>query len=94
MDTEEEMPFLLCPLNRYSEEKHLFRSPWTSLYFPECNKGDNFKERFGEAYQELSSLEKRANELFNFYGELYYNGEEGLVTSVYIIDYEKDEFLE
>mmetsp|Transcript_14342 Transcript_14342/g.14324 ORF Transcript_14342/g.14324 Transcript_14342/m.14324 type:complete len:119 (-) Transcript_14342:500-856(-) len=94
MDTIEEMPFLICPLNRYSEDRYLFRSPWSSEFFPEKNKGDDFKEFFGEAYNELSTLENRANEIFNFYGELYYAGEEGLTTSVYIMDYEKDELIE
>ena len=70
MDTVEEMPFLLSPFNRYSVEKHLFRSPWTSQYFPESNKGDDFRELFGEAYQELSGMERRANELFYNYGEM------------------------
>lgn len=94
MDTVEEMPFLLSPFNRYSVEKHLFRSPWTSQYFPESNKGDDFRELFGEAYQELSGMERRANELFYNYGEMYHGGRKGLVTSFYIIDYERDELIE
>jgi hypothetical protein len=88
------MPFLICPLNRYSLDKHLFRSPWTSNYYPEANKGNDFKELFNEAHLELSNFESRANEMFNFYAELYYNGQKGLVTSVYIIDYEPNEFIE
>ena len=88
------MPFLLCPFNRYNLEKHLFRSPWSSQYFLEKNKGEDFKELFGEAHQELSGLEKRANELFNFYAELYHGGQESLATSFYIIDFERDEYIE
>ena len=94
MDTEEEMPFLLCPLNRYDEDLHLFRSPWSSKFFPEKNRGEDFKELFGEAYQTLSAFEKRANELYNFYAELYHGGEEGLATSVYALDFERDQFIE
>ena len=93
-DTEEEMTFLCCPFNRYRLEKHLFRSPWSSNYFPVANKGSDFKEKFGEPYQELAMFEKRANELFNFYAELYHNGSEGLSTSFYVIDYERDEYIE
>jgi hypothetical protein len=94
MDTGEDTPFLLCPFNRYSPETYLFRSPWSYQYFPEEKKGEDFKELFGEAYQEIVSLEKRANEMFNFYAELYHNGQEGLATSFYIIDYESDELIE
>ena len=94
IDTQEEMPFIICPFNRYSPEKHLFRSPWSSQYYPEENKGDDFRELFGEAYQELSGMERRANELFYNYGEMYHGGRKGLVTSFYIIDYERDQLIE
>ena len=87
------MPFIICPFNRYSFEAHLFRSPWSSKYFPEKNRDPSFKQMYGEAHQELKSLEQYGNEMFNFYGELYY-GIEGLATSFYIIDYEKGEFIE
>lgn len=104
MDTEADMPFLLCPLNRYSPDKHLFRSPWTSNYYPKAsstdknaddsNDKDELKELFNEPYQELAGFETRANEMFNFYAELYHNGEKGLATSVYVTDYEPNEFIE
>jgi hypothetical protein len=32
--------------------------------------------------------------LFNFYAEMYHNGSKDLATSFYIIDYERDEFIE
>ncbi|TDH68099.1 hypothetical protein CCR75_007585 [Bremia lactucae] len=70
--------YLLCDYNRDGD---LYRSPWTNQYNPSSKTS-------GEAFypsETLRELEIQANEIFDSYRELYYQG--GL-SSVYMWDLE------
>lgn len=63
--------YLCCDYNRDGDS---FRSPWSSRYDPDLPDGT-------QPPTKLRELEIRANEAFNTYRQLYYNG--GL-SSVYL----------
>lgn len=67
--------YLCCDYNRDGDS---FRSPWSSKYDPELPDGT-------QPPLKLRELEIRANEAFNTYRQLYYNG--GL-SSVYLWELE------
>lgn len=73
LDTETGRKFLLCDYNRDGDSH---RSPWSNKYFPELEDGFAPSER-------LRALECEANELFDAYRELYF---EGGTSSVYLWD--------
>ncbi|ETW01449.1 hypothetical protein H310_06963 [Aphanomyces invadans] len=70
-------PFLLCDYNRDGDSH---RSPWTNAYFPPIEDGEGFVPS-----DNLRQLEIQANELFDVYREMYYQGG---VSSVYMWDLE------
>ncbi|CAG0919326.1 unnamed protein product [Notodromas monacha] len=65
--------YLLCDYNRDGDS---YRSPWSNHYYPEMEEGAMPSER-------LRKLEIEANNAFEQYKELYY---EGGVSSVYLWD--------
>jgi capping protein beta len=69
--------FILCEHNRDGDS---YRSPWSNTYFPPLDDGFRPPER-------LRLLELHANEVFDYYRELYY-GKSTSVASVYL--WEKD----
>jgi len=75
MDTKQNRKFLLCDYNRDGDS---YRSPWSNSYFPPISDGFLPSEK-------LRALEVDANELFDAYRELYY---EGGTSSVYLWDLE------
>jgi capping protein (actin filament) muscle Z-line, beta len=64
LDTSCNRPFLICDYNRDGDS---YRSPWTSQYFPPMEDGIQPPE-------ELRQLEVIANEAFDSFRELYYEG--------------------
>ncbi|KAI8813391.1 F-actin-capping protein subunit beta [Cladochytrium replicatum] len=72
--------FLLCDYNRYAESDGTYadswRSPWSNEYQPPVQDGASPSPR-------LRKLEASANDAFDTYRELYY---EGGVSSVYMWD--------
>ncbi|GMH94278.1 hypothetical protein TrST_g13696 [Triparma strigata] len=71
-------PFILSDYNRDGDS---YRSPWTNEYAPQIE--DGFKPS-----QKLRALEVQANEIFDSYRELYY---EGGISSAYLWDLEEQE---
>eukprot|EP00519_Triparma_laevis_P005489 CAMPEP_0182499774 /NCGR_PEP_ID=MMETSP1321-20130603/7946_1 /TAXON_ID=91990 /ORGANISM="Bolidomonas sp., Strain RCC1657" /LENGTH=285 /DNA_ID=CAMNT_0024704017 /DNA_START=23 /DNA_END=878 /DNA_ORIENTATION=+ len=71
-------PFILSDYNRDGDS---YRSPWTNEYAPHIE--DGFKPS-----QKLRALEVQANEIFDSYRELYY---EGGISSAYLWDLEEQE---
>lgn len=69
--------FLLCDYNRDGDA---YRSPWSNAYAPELPGGEGFYPS-----EKLRELEVQANEIFDSYRELYYQGG---VSSVYMWDLE------
>ncbi|KAF0684550.1 Aste57867_23468 [Aphanomyces stellatus] len=70
-------PFLLCDYNRDGDSH---RSPWTNTYHPPIEDGEGFVPS-----DNLRQLEIQANEIFDVYREMYYQGG---VSSVYMWDLE------
>ena len=79
VDTSNGRSFLQCDYNRDGDS---FRSPWSNRYYPALEDGFLPTER-------LRTMEIEANELFDAYRELYY---EGGVSSVYLWDLEGQGF--
>lgn len=73
VDPESGRKYLLCDYNRDGDS---YRSPWTNKYFPELDDGFLPSEK-------LRAMETEANELFDSYRELYF---EGGTSSVYLWD--------
>lgn len=71
--------YLLCDYNRDGDS---YRSPWTNTYDPPIDDGVLPTER-------LRSMEVLANDIFNGYREMYY---EGGVSSVYFWDLDDQTF--
>ncbi|KAI9910685.1 hypothetical protein PsorP6_010986 [Peronosclerospora sorghi] len=69
--------YLLCDYNRDGDT---YRSPWTNAYDPPVPDGAGFYPS-----EKLRELEVQANELFDAYRELYYQGG---ISSVYMWDLE------
>lgn len=74
-DTGTNKSFLLCDYNRDGDS---YRSPWSSKYDPPLPDGN-------QPSQKLRQLEIQANEAFDIYRDLYF---EGGVSSVYLWDLE------
>lgn len=75
--------YLCCDYNRDGDS---FRSPWSNQYFPAI-PSDEAPPPFPSAL--LRQLEVKANESFDIYRELYYEGSG--VSSVYLWDSGEDE---
>ncbi|KAG2785025.1 hypothetical protein JG687_00015659 [Phytophthora cactorum] len=69
--------YLLCDYNRDGDS---YRSPWTNQYDPPAADGEGFYPS-----ETLRELEVQANEIFDSYRELYYQGG---ISSVYMWDLE------
>ncbi|ETI46700.1 hypothetical protein F442_08875 [Phytophthora nicotianae P10297] len=69
--------YLLCDYNRDGDS---YRSPWTNQYDPPAADGEGFYPS-----ETLRELEIQANEIFDSYRELYYQGG---ISSVYMWDLE------
>jgi capping protein beta len=69
--------YLLCDYNRDGDA---YRSPWSNAYEPPVPEGEGFFPS-----ESLRALEVQANEIFDSYRELYYQGG---VSSVYMWDLE------
>lgn len=74
--------YLCCDYNR-DIDSH--RSPWSNEYFPELSPDDLEESPFPS--KELRKLEILANDSFDIYRDLYY---EGGVSSVYLWELEED----
>jgi len=72
-DSKAKRDYLLCDYNRDGDS---YRSPWTNKYDPPLDGGALPSEK-------LRNLEVQANEIFDIYRELYF---EGGVSSVYCWD--------
>lgn len=72
-DKQANRDYLLCDYNRDADS---YRSPWTSRYDPPLADG-------AQPSAELRKLEVQANEVFDIYRDLYF---EGGVSSVYCWD--------
>mmetsp|Transcript_23020 Transcript_23020/g.33682 ORF Transcript_23020/g.33682 Transcript_23020/m.33682 type:complete len:278 (+) Transcript_23020:104-937(+) len=72
-DPDSGRAYLLCDYNRDGDS---YRSPWTNKYFPPLEDGFLPSEK-------LRAMEIEANELFDSYRELYF---EGGTSSVYLWD--------
>jgi capping protein beta len=77
-DTKAQRDFILCDYNRDGDS---YRSPWSNSYFPE--QGDGFVPP-----AQLRKMEVEANEIFDTYRKLYF---EGGVSSVYFFTTDKEE---
>jgi len=75
-DKEAKRDYLLCDYNRDGDS---YRSPWTNKYDPPLDDGGCFPS------EKLRDLEVQANDVFDIYRDLYY---EGGVSSVYCWDFE------
>lgn len=73
VDKDNGREYLLCDYNRDGDS---YRSPWSNNYFPSLEEGFYPSEK-------LRVLEIEANELFDAYRELYF---EGGISSVYFWD--------
>ncbi|KAE8877520.1 hypothetical protein PF005_g10552 [Phytophthora fragariae] len=69
--------YLLCDYNRDGDS---YRSPWSNQYDPPAPEGEGFYPS-----ETLRELEVQANEIFDSYRELYYQGG---ISSVYMWDLE------
>lgn len=78
-DRESKRDFLLCDYNRDGDS---YRSPWSNTYDPPIDDGNVPSDR-------LRELEIQANNAFDTYRELYF---EGGVSSVYLWDLETSGF--
>jgi len=75
-DVQAKRDYLLCDYNRDGDS---YRSPWTNKYDPPLPDGALPSEK-------LRNIEVQANEIFDIYRDLYY---EGGVSSVYCWDLDK-----
>mmetsp|Transcript_42929 Transcript_42929/g.71371 ORF Transcript_42929/g.71371 Transcript_42929/m.71371 type:complete len:278 (-) Transcript_42929:289-1122(-) len=71
--------YLLCDYNRDGDS---YRSPWTNIYDPPLDDGVLPSEK-------LRAMESLANDIFNAYREMYY---EGGASSVYFWDLHDENF--
>jgi len=77
VDTRAEKKFITCDYNRDGDS---FRSPWSNTYFPEADGDALFPSKY------LRDLEQDANNLFDVYRKLYFEG--GSFSSVYFFNIE------
>jgi len=77
-DTKSGKDFILCDYNRDGDS---YRSPWSNSYFPP--QDDGFTPP-----QNLRKMEVEANDIFDTYRKLYF---EGGVSSVYFFTTDKEE---
>jgi len=75
-DTKSGKQFILCDYNRDGDS---FRSPWSNEYFPPIDDGEDCLR----PSENLRKLEIEANDVFDHYRHLYF---EGGVSSVYMWD--------
>jgi len=75
-DAAAKKDYLLCDYNRDGDS---YRSPWTNRYDPPLSDGATPSEK-------LRAIEIQANEIFDIYRDLYF---EGGVSSVYCWDLDK-----
>jgi capping protein beta len=81
-DSRTGQQFVLCDYNRDGDS---YRSPWSNEYYPPIDDGDDgFKPS-----ATLRELEKEANQTFDVYRHLYF---EGGVSSVYMWDLDNGGF--
>ncbi|CUM66001.1 uncharacterized protein PRCAT00003655001 [Priceomyces carsonii] len=71
--------YLCCDYNRDGDS---YRSPWSNEYFPKISEEDAMSAPFPSDW--LRQLEVKANESFEIYRDLYYEGSG--VSSVYMWD--------
>nr|prf capping protein beta [Saccharomyces cerevisiae] len=76
--------YLCCDYNRDIDS---FRSPWSNTYYPELSPKDLQDSPFPSA--PLRKLEILANDSFDVYRDLYY---EGGISSVYLWDLNEEDF--
>lgn len=76
--------YLCCDYNRDIDS---FRSPWSNTYYPELSPKDLQDSAFPSA--PLRKLEILANDSFDVYRDLYY---EGGISSVYLWDLNEEDF--
>ncbi|KAL3233471.1 F-actin-capping protein subunit beta [Nakaseomyces bracarensis] len=74
--------YLCCDYNRDVDS---YRSPWSNEYFPELSAQDLEESPFPS--KELRELEVLANDSFDVYRDLYY---EGGISSVYLWDLDEE----
>lgn len=74
--------YLICDYNRDGDS---YRSPWSNTYYPELSAGD--LELAPRPSAALRELEVFANDSFDIYRDLYY---EGGISSVYLWNPEED----
>ena len=67
--------FLICDYNRDGDS---YRSPWSNKSFPDASGGEPYPST------QLRELEKAANDAFDTYRDMYY---EGGLSSVYLWDW-------
>ncbi|RLP64643.1 hypothetical protein L150_03397 [Candida albicans Ca529L] len=70
--------YLCCDYNRDGDS---YRSPWTNVYYPELSSQDVNDAPYPSSI--LRDLEIKANDSFDIYRDLYY---EGGISSVYLWD--------
>jgi len=75
-DTKTGKQFILCDYNRDGDS---YRSPWSNEYFPPLDDGEDCLK----PSENLRKMEFEANEVFEHYRHLYF---EGGVSSVYMWD--------
>lgn len=80
--TELGKSYLLCDYNRDGD---LYRSPWSNQFYPLPEDDDGPRP-----LEKLRELEIAANESFDIYRDLYYDGEG--VSLVYLWDTDDDDF--
>lgn len=76
--------YLCCDYNRDGDS---YRSPWSNKYFPPVLDSEDAPPPYPSAV--LRELEVKANESFEIYRDLYYEG--AGISSVYLWDTEEDE---
>ncbi|KAG7665415.1 CAP2 [[Candida] subhashii] len=77
--------YLCCDYNRDGDS---YRSPWSNTYYPKISTGDD-DELPPFPSELLRQLEIKANDSFDIYRDLYYEG--AGVSSVYLWDTAEDE---
>ncbi|CAI4064753.1 hypothetical protein SKDZ_09G1290 [Saccharomyces kudriavzevii ZP591] len=82
--TDSNREYLCCDYNRDIDS---FRSPWSNTYFPELSSEDSQDSPFPST--PLRQVEILANDSFDIYRDLYY---EGGISSVYFWDLNEEEF--
>ncbi|ODV93201.1 hypothetical protein PACTADRAFT_72332 [Pachysolen tannophilus NRRL Y-2460] len=71
--------FLICDYNRDGDS---YRSPWSNVYMPAADEDAPYPSK------NLRALEIHANDSFDIYRDLYYDGG---ISSIYLWDTEDDE---